>query len=199
MFILTIVIYTLIAFCFGGAAIIISFKPAIINTTMMPFLNNFVAGNLSHRAILALSGLLAIFLWIKLLQIMIFKPSKERTISFEGKNGKVSVSLYALEDIVRKMVEEEKGDEISGIRPKIISRKNDLNVILTINLASNINIPQITFTLQDKIKEKLQKIIGAQWNIAVKIEVKKFLLRKDQSAQGKSESQIPQVPFREYE
>ena len=108
----------------------------------------------------ALVGLEIILRCINTIQGSIAKNQREKTIAFEGNLGQVSISLVALEDMVKKLLLEFK--DFKEIKPQITASKKGLQVVLKVVLSSYVNIPEFTLRIakNDEIIHTERAITG---------------------------------------
>jgi uncharacterized alkaline shock family protein YloU len=137
-------------------------------------------------------------LWAKLIYA---RRQKERTIAFDNPSGPVSVSLNAMEDLIRRIVV--RVPEIKEIRPTIVATKKGLDIENRLILRSDVNIPETTARLQELIRSKVQDVIGIDGKINIRIHVIKIISEdlKYKKEKGKAEIEVdptPTVPFRGY-
>jgi uncharacterized alkaline shock family protein YloU len=105
-------------------------------------------------------------------QIIYGRQEKERTILIDNPLGRVSISVSAMEDLIRRMVV--RTPQIKEIRPNIISKKKGLNIEIKLVLRSDSNIPALTAELQDMIKRKIQDLVGADERVNIRVHVVKI-------------------------
>ena len=146
------------------------------------------------------AGLLVLNYWC--LRFIVGGQQMEKTIAFENPSGLVTVSLVALEDLVKKLVI--KHPDVKDVRPSIIVRKNRLAINVRLILKSEVNIPEMTANLQEAIKRKVQDTVGLDQNIVVKVHVVRIALedkqrrsKEDNSPDGKKEPTLA-LPFEGY-
>ena len=117
---------------------------------------------------------------------------KERTIAFDNPAGPVSVSLSALEDLVKAL--NAQVPEIKEIRPVIMANKKGLDITIKLVLRQEANIPDLTARLQDLVRRKIEDAIGMEGRIRIRIHVIKIALEEHK---GKKVLLVePHVPFR---
>lgn len=109
---------------------------------------------------------------LALARIIYGRHEKESIISFDNPLGRVTISLSALEDLVRRMVI--LTPQIKEIRPTIVSTAKGLNIEIRLVLGSDVNIAELTADLQGLIKRKLQDVIGVDERIMIRIHVVKI-------------------------
>ena len=136
--------------------------------------------------------------WAKLIYA---RRQKERTIAFDNPAGPVSVSLNAMEDLMRRIAV--RVPEIKEIRPAIVATKKGLDIEVRLILRTDVNIPEMTARLQELIRSKVQDVIGLDGKINIRIHVIKIIVDdlKYKKDKGKGEIEVdptPTVPFRGY-
>ncbi|MBM3251301.1 MAG: alkaline shock response membrane anchor protein AmaP [Candidatus Omnitrophica bacterium] len=193
-----VLFYTLVLSLVGG--IIIGFSLHLIQLEDIMGILNPVYSDLNLRIVVGLTGLLLIFISISFAQLILGKIQKEKTIAFNNPSGQVSVSLSAVEDLVRRLA---LGlNECKDVRPDVIVNKKGIQIDLRIILRSETNIPDLTLRLQELIKSKVQEILGVEEEINVRIHISK-IITKEEKRQPKEESpeieeHPPSVPFQGY-
>ena len=120
---------------------------------------------------------------------------KERTIAFDNPAGQVSVSLSALEDLVKAL--NVQITEIKEIRPVIMANKKGLDITIKLVLRQEANIPDLTARLQDLVRRKIEDAVGMEGRLRIRIHVIKMALEE---RKGRKAVQIhePHVPFHGY-
>jgi uncharacterized alkaline shock family protein YloU len=125
---------------------------------------------------------------------------RDKIIAFDNPSGRVSVSLVAMEDLIRRLVL--KSPEIKDVRVKITARKKGLDVRTRLVLRSESRIPDMTANIQERIKRKIQDTIGLEEPVDVSIYVGKILGEKQKSravvepSDEADDTMPPEVPFR---
>lgn len=126
---------------------------------------------------------------------------REKIIAFDNPAGRVSVALVALEDLIRRTIS--RLPEVKEGRVDIRASKKGLRVRIRLVLCSEVNIPEITSTVQETVKRKIQDIIGLDEPINITVYIGKILPeRVKEKRAGKSpereELPEPAVPFQGY-
>lgn len=126
------------------------------------------------------------------------RQEQERLIHFDNPLGRVTISLAAIEDMIRRLVIHT--PQIKEIRPSIISVKKGLEIEIRLVLRSEVNIPEMTAELQDIIKRKIQDVIGNDEAINIRMHVIK--IASESSKYGSDHDEDPAVaspvPFHGY-
>ena len=143
------------------------------------------------RVLVGLTGLLFVLLSFIFAQIISGARQKERTIAFDNTSGRVSISLIAMEDMVKRLMLRE--SEVKESRPNIIATKKGLDIEARLVLRADVNIPELTARLQDTIKEKIQDMIGIEETVTVRIHVVKLISEENKPKRG-NKSDYPDKP-----
>lgn len=125
------------------------------------------AGTITAFTVAAIMGISFI-----LARIIYGRQAQERIITFDNPLGRVTISLSALEDLVRRLAV--RSPQIKEIRPDIASSKKGLKVDIRLVLRSDVNIAELTADLQEMIKRKIQDVIGKEERVLVRVHVIKI-------------------------
>jgi uncharacterized alkaline shock family protein YloU len=133
-------------------------------------------------------------------RIIIGVQKKERTIAFENPAGRVSISLSALEDMIKRNVL--RVSDVKEIRSIIRATKKGIDVTCRLVLKAEGNIPETTLRIQELIKSRVQEILGVEENVTVKLHIAKIFSQTDKEKSGKedefSDFSQSSVPFKGY-
>lgn len=124
---------------------------------------------------------------------------RERTIAFDNPAGRVSISLDAVEDLVRRLMY--RVPEVKEIKPGILVTKKGIEIECRVIFKADVNIPDMTSKLQELIKNKIQEILGLEETIVVRMHVVKITSEEGKSRRNKAEDEEksqPAVPFQGY-
>ena len=135
-------------------------------------------------------------------RIIYGRQEQERLIHFDNPLGRVTISLSAIEDLIRRLVVHT--PQIKEIRPTITSTKKGLKIEIRLVLRSDVNIPEMTADLQDIIKRKVQDVIGSEETVNIRVYVIK--IASESSIKGKGHGDEDQgvtgitgsIPFHGY-
>jgi len=194
--------YTIVFICLGVLLIAFCLHVFELNT-LVSLLNEYYT-NLHSRISLTATGIAMVLLALLFAQIVSAKQEREKTIAFTNPSGQVTITLLAVEDLIRRISQD--FPQIKELRPNVIIRKKKgIDVNIRLILKSEVNIPEFTAHLQETIKSKIQEIFGIEEAIMVKIYVAKILSQhektkeknKDSSSYDKDkEINIPYQTFR---
>ncbi|MFA5272462.1 MAG: alkaline shock response membrane anchor protein AmaP [Candidatus Omnitrophota bacterium] len=191
---LTLIAYVALSFFVGLVFIGLFFNLIDINYAVL-YLKQEILLDPFLRIALLLSGLLIILLCLRYLQRTIFR--RERFVTTESSYGKVSITLFAIEDMLKNMLETQNG--LSHVRPRIICKKHGIEVIIRGNLSADANLSVFTKEIQEKTREKLQNLLGEEKEIRIKIEIRKMVFKgKKKIIESTEEISEPEIPYRYY-
>lgn len=136
-------------------------------------------------------------------QIYSVNVHRDKIIAFDNPSGRVSVSLMALEDLVRRKMMQI--DEIKEVKPNIKATRKGLQVSIKMMLKTEVSIPEISSKVQSQVKDKIHDLIGLEETVSVSIYVNKILpdhssdnKKKDKPLKKIQEPAEAPVPFRGY-
>lgn len=168
--VLGVIFYAAVIIVIGLALIVFSLNlllPQDVNNLLI-----FSQSSQNSRIIIGLSGILLILISFSFAQIILGKFQREKTIAFATSSGQVTVSLSAVEDLIRRLA----GviPEVKELRPDVVANKKGIIVDMRVVLRSEANIPELTARLQDIAKSKIQEVLGIEEQIIIKIHVAKI-------------------------
>ncbi len=120
---------------------------------------------------------------------------RERNIAFENPGGGVTVSLTALEDLIRRTIVQM--PEVREIRPYMTANRKGLEVDIKLVLRHEVNIPEMTARFQDLVRRKIEEAIGMEGKINIRVHVTKISL-EDIKSKKRENYQMTQTPFHGY-
>lgn len=195
--VLGIIFYAVIVIVIGVALIVFALNlllPADINNLLM-----LVQSSQNSRVVVGLLGALLILISFSFAQIILGKFQREKTIAFATSSGQVTISLSAVEDLIRRLAV--KIPEVKELRPNVVANKKGIVVEMRVILRTEANIPDLTGRLQEITKSKIQEVLGVEEQIIIRIHVAKIAhddrdnrRRKDFEKEDRST-----IPFSGYE
>lgn len=183
--------------CFG---LIIALNLADVDVIQQYML--FFYGDENLRIILGSVTGIILFMNFMFYQMFSVNTHKEKIIAFDNPSGRVSVSLYALEDLVKRMLT--RLPEIKDVRAGIKATKKGLQIRARLVLKNEVNIPELTSKLQEMVKNKVHDTIGLDEPVNVAIYIGKILPDRAKEKQvtkedlGEGDIKAPDVPFQGY-
>ncbi|MCF7874689.1 MAG: alkaline shock response membrane anchor protein AmaP [Candidatus Omnitrophica bacterium] len=188
---LTILIYILLSFSAG--IILLLIPTGILNLeSLIRYLNQNILNDFSSSITLVLIGLIIILLCLRYIQKMILNSRQNKNISFESREGKVKITLVAIEDLLKKMIEQR--DEISHIKVKVRLKKRMIAVQIKGYLNYEVNLVGLTKEIQEKVKERIAVLLGEDKKVAIDLQIRKITVSGD-----KDKTEEPEIPFRHYQ
>ncbi len=146
-----------------------------------------------------ISGLIAIILLVTnfmFANVISDRRQMEKTIAFDNPSGRVTISLTAMEELVKRLME--KNPDVKEGRANIIATKKGLDVYARLTIRSDVNIPELTASLQDIVRRRVQDTVGLEEPIMVRMHVVKIVdsdnkpKRKDEiTPRDKVEKNLP--------
>lgn len=158
--------------------------------------------NLRYLTGMAAGGMIVInYLLYRILSV---NARQDKVYAFENPNGRVSVSLFALEDLIRRMLLQ--FVEIKDVKPTIRITNKGFQVKVPLILKSEMNIPELTTRVQLEVLKKIKDTIGVEETIKVAVYVSKIYpakykerIEKPERIEPKDdENKGPIVPFQGY-
>jgi len=168
------------------------FSPSDINSALA-----YMQGSVNSRLIIGLSGLLLVLISLSFAQLILGKLQREKTIAFSTASGEVTVSLSAVEDLIRRLA----GviPEIKDLRPDVIASKNGIIADLRVTLKKEVNIPELTSRLQEIARSRIEEVLGIEEQIIIRIHVVKIAAQEERERRKKDgHNEEPIVPFSGY-
>ena len=122
---ISMLVYIVISLAVGVGLIGISLNISSIGLkTYVDNLSLILANNFLIRTITLLLGILIILIFIRLCQKAFARSHREKTIKYDTEDGKTSITITAIEDMIKRSLEEE--DLIYRIKPRILSTKRGI-------------------------------------------------------------------------
>ncbi len=189
---LTVLIYIILSLIAGLTLIGLSLE--IITVDAVTAYLAKIPADFPLKWIIAIVGLLLILLCLRYIQASFQRLKRDKSVTFESDQGKVSITLVAIEDMLKKMLEAK--TEVSRIRPKVLLRKKGIEVIARGVLTTEVNLVEFTKEIQEQVKEKVHTLLGEDKPVQVNLEIRKIALSKQDLM---AEDKEPEIPFRNYE
>jgi uncharacterized alkaline shock family protein YloU len=170
---LSIVLYILISLAVGVGLIGLSLDNQWLNLkTYVDYIASVSSQNLFTRSTVFLSGALIVLIFLRMLQKAFSRAKSKKTIRAKTDQGQIDVTLVAIEDMVKKVLHT--SDNIAHIRSKVTSNKKDVIINVKLTLKKAVNVKSFAQEIQEKIKNKIQTILGDQRNLKINLEIRKI-------------------------
>jgi len=190
------VVLTLFIGCF-----ILSYLTGYI--TLSNVKDAFYLINHDDQLMLVVFTLTTIFMLLTIIFYRVFLSTiqMDRLIAFDNPAGRVSVSLFALEDLIRRLLSRLQEVKDSNIR--ISASRRGLQIKVKLILSSEFNIPDTTAKVQNLIKKKIHDTIGIEEAVNVSVFIGKILTDKNRVKTKKVKKEVeethePNIPFQGY-
>lgn len=173
-----IVFYILVSALLGAIILSFSFNILEINDLMLRLHTIYNSSN--ARIALTAGGVFFILISLLLAQITSAKREREKTIAFNNPSGQVTITLFAVEDLIRKIGQEL--PQVKDLKPNVVAnKKRGIQVNIRLTLKSEANIPEFTAQLQEIVKSRIQEIFGIDEQIIVRIHVAKIITQPERT------------------
>ncbi len=175
----TVVIVLLVGFAVGLAL-------HLIPVQYVTLIAQVVYDDRQLRLIVGLIAVLVFFMNILFNRAITGKELREKNIAFDNPAGRVTVSLSAMEDLIRRIIC--RMSEVKDVRAaQIIAGKRGLVVRVNLALHSDVSIPETTAQLQEMVKRKILDTIGLEETVIVHVDVTK-ISAEDSHARNKDKN-----------
>lgn len=189
---LTALIYLILSLLIGLLLVSLSLD-VIDGALFFNYLQKEVLSDSSLRLIFILVGSMLILLALRYLQISFSSSRKNKAIDFESPQGKVSITIFAIEDMLKKILE--KRAEVSHVKPKVLLRKNAIEITTRGILTAEVNLVEFTKEMQEIIKTKMHTLLGEDKEVKINLEIRKVSF---DGKKGIIDEKDPEIPFRNY-
>lgn len=180
-----------------SVAVVFSLKNSPIQPQDVNYLIEYLQSSFYARMIIFLSGLLLILVSFSFAQLILGRFQREKTIAFTSSSGQVTVSLSAIEDLIRRL--NHVIPEIKELRPDVKATKKGIEIDLRVILKSEANIPELTAHLQEITQSKIQEVLGVEEQIITRIHIIKIISHEERHRRKKeSDKEEPTIPFGGY-
>lgn len=169
----TMFFYTIVFLATGCALIAFSLNLILIND-IIPVLD-YAREATNVRVAIGLIGLLLIVYSLVAVQVAVGNLQREKTIAFDNPSGRVTISLSAIEDFIRRSSAHI--PEVKELRADVKASKKGINITNRVVLYSGANIPEITERIQGTLKTRIQEMLGIEEPINIKVHVAKIAAR----------------------
>lgn len=187
----TMLFYTLVFLAIGCALIAFSLNLIFVEDIIPVIEYAFSAFNI--RLIVGLVGLLLILYSLVAVQISLGAIQREKTIAFDNPSGRVTISLSAIEDFIRRSSTHI--HELKELRADVKATKKGININLRVVVYSDANIPETTERIQSILKNKVQEMLGIEEPVNIKVHIAKIATREQKEKIKKAEEIEESKPF----
>lgn len=151
----------------------------------------FIADVAGNRHGVMAYGLVVAVLVVAYIATSFGRGPGSQYLSYESKQGNISISLKALQDFLGHL----KGEfpSILTLTPKVSARDEALDVILHVRIKAGAPIPEVSRMLQERARLTIQEKIGISDIRDVEVKVEEIVREKD-NFQNKSIELTPKPP-----
>ncbi|MCD4781408.1 MAG: alkaline shock response membrane anchor protein AmaP [Candidatus Omnitrophica bacterium] len=172
-----------------------------LNVEHLAQIVQFIYFDMSSRIMFGWLAVAMIMITIAYYRMFVLNSYADNIIAFDNPSGRVSVSLTALEDIVRRTIV--KRAEIKDARIDMKVHRKTLITKVRLILCSEVNIPELTSKIQDVVKNKIHNTIGIAEKVDITIYVGKIIPGKvkeklKDEAPEEEHHVDPAIPFQGY-
>ena len=170
-FVCTVIFYFL-------SALLLVFAAHLKGWIDIDFLFTYLKNQPNLWLICSFTGALMIVITFSISKIMLSKFQREKTIAFTNPEGQVTISLSAIEDLIRKIAKQV--SEIKDLRCDVkANKKGAIQITARLTLWSDSNIPEATERAQNLIKSKVQDMLGLEETVTCAVHISKIVHRED--------------------
>ncbi len=186
--VLSVFFYTLICAFLGAVALAVAFH--LITFEQIYDILVFLYTDAQSRLITGGAGILFILLSFAAVQTITGKIQREKTIAFTNPNGQVTITLSAVEDLVKRLSFQLR--EIKDARAVVKATKKGIDIRMRVVLRAETSVPDFTAKLQNLIASKIQEVFGIDEPIIVRIHVAKIVGVEDKPRKKEERRNEPQ-------
>ncbi len=188
---LSILFYTVVFALLGTLALAFASHLIDINDLITQLITAYEDTRM--RLITGLSGILFILLSFAAAGAITGRIQREKTIAFSNPNGQVTITLSAVEDLIKRLANNL--NEIRDTKADVKATKKGIDIRMRVVLRSETNIPDFTARLQDLIAAKIQEVFGIDEPILVKIHVAKIVTSEERSKKKTEKIAQEEIPI----
>ena len=170
----TMFFYTIVFLAIGGALIAFSLNMIAVSD-IMPAIE-YAHDDINLRLTTGLVGALLIMYSLVAIQIALGNFQREKTIAFENPSGRVTISMSAIEDFIKRAAAHI--PEIKELRANVKATKKGINITNRVFIYSDANIPDTTEKIQNILKNKIQDMLGIEEPISIKVHIAKIVTKE---------------------
>ncbi len=153
------------------------------------------------RFVVGVSAICLLLINFIFYQLFTINVRKEKNIAFDNPAGRVSVSLVALEDLLRRKITQM--DDVKDSKITIQASRKGLLAKVRLTFCSEVSIPELTAKVQSLVKQKVQDVIGLEEKVEIMVFVNKIIPVKTKEKpvvkkEEDEESLDANVPFQGY-
>ena len=170
----TMFFYTLVFLAIGCSLIVLSLNIISVDEIIQAL--EYAYSTINVQFMIGLIGLLLILYSLLAVQVTLGNMQREKTIAFENPSGRVTISLSAIEDFIKRTAAHI--SEVKELRPSVTANKKGIHIVNRVTIYSDANIPNATEKMQSILKNKIQEMLGIEEAINIKVHIAKIVARE---------------------
>ena len=170
----TMFFYTVVFLAIGCA--LITFALNIISLDDIITAMEYSQEIINLRLVIGLIGLLLILYSLVAVQVALGALQREKTIAFDNPSGRVTISLSAIEDFIRRASAHI--SEVKELRANVTANKKGINITNRVIIYSDANIPNATEGIQNILRSRIQEMLGIEDPVNIKVHIAKIVPRE---------------------
>ena len=176
----TMFFYTLVFLAIGCALIAFSLNVISIDD-IIPTME-YSHETINVRLVIGLVGSLLIIYSLVAVQVALGNLQREKTIAFENPSGRVTISLSAIEDFIKRASTHI--SEVKELRADVTANKKGIHITNRVIVYSDANIPDATEKIQSILRDKIQEMLGIEETINIKVHITKIVARETKESKS---------------
>jgi len=188
----TMFFYTLVFLIIGIS--LIGFSLNLIPLEEVFRIMDFSYGQTNLRLATGGVGILLIIYSLVAVQVTLGNLQREKTIAFDNPSGRVTISLSAIEDFIRRASANIR--EVKELRADVKAGKKAINITNRVVVYQDANIPETTERIQNILKTRIQDMLGIEEPINIKVHITKIVSQEmNEKRHTKNEDGGKNKPF----
>ncbi|MBI1978134.1 MAG: alkaline shock response membrane anchor protein AmaP [Candidatus Omnitrophica bacterium] len=122
---------------------------------------------------MGVTGVLFIFVGLIFSKMLVKGTRKEDDLVLYGKWGYLSVSIRAINDLVRRVLR--KFDVVREIQLETDAQASRLKIVANLSVLSGWNLPELIHAIQSDLTERLNKMLGGEIELELIVNVIKII------------------------
>lgn len=119
------------------------------------------------------TGILFIFAGLLFSKMLVRSLRPSDDVVLYGKWGPVSISIQAIDDLVRRVLR--KFEVVRALKIKTDADGNRLEVVANLAVASGWNVEELIHTIQKELGDRIQKVLGGGVELEIAVNIVKIM------------------------
>lgn len=160
------------------SALLLIFSAHLKNWINIDFFFTYLKNQPDLWLISGFTGMLMILITFSVSKFMLSRFQREKTIAFTNPEGQVTISLSAIEDLIRKVAKQV--SDVKDLRCDVkANKKGAIQITAKVSLWSDSNIPEATERVQNLVKTKVQDMLGLEEAVTCTVHITKIVHKED--------------------